>query len=960
MTGRHEAPRQTRGSNGLDVSGLVRRGARTGRATALLFAIITAAATAYLVVTPRVQTTAYDAALGDELRSAGLLERGIMLSVQPQNYGLVFTNNLPTGQGPGTGITPPFAEVDTAALAALGEDRDLVTAPVLAAQTEPFAMTRESGGGTGDPPQAVLRVQGDLDGHVRWIAGRAPGKPADTRVISVTGFVIQGDGTTVERKLQRRVHVMPVGLSQDVADGVGVEVGDLLRLAPAGDAARSGDPVFVEVAGVFEPRDAENAFWQAEPRMLGLAAVASAQGGTVRQGAFVLPLESYAPLSDSLVGGSIDDLAPLGSPLMNHTLSYEVRSDIGRADADRLKNATTQLGTAPDLTRLPERPRVTTGLPILVERYQRALTSTSVVTSFAAAGMTALAVIVLTLTALVAAAGRMREFTLVTARGAARWQVLLMALTGPLVWGAAAAVVTSVLGILLIDGTTPWASWLQVALVVVLPAAVVAVQVLAQLRERTTGHSAATDLVRTARRIVAEVALVLLAVLAVNTIRARGDVIADGRTDWYAALTPVLVAAAGAVVVFRLLPLPIRALSRLAGRGRGYVGFLGLARSSRASTTAGLPLLALVVGSSVLTVLASVFVTIGQQREVSVMRTVGADARVDAVRLDADVAEALAKRPGVSAVAPAYVERGAQIAGDIVSTGRQATSLTVIGVDPTAYGKVVSGTPLESAATPTEVAAGRVPVQLSADAEVGDEIELVVRETRVPATVTVVDPALGRIESGKLVTTALVPLDALQKVVPAAQPTTAFVAATPGASEELARIGKTRPTELGDLVTGAESAEALSESTAARALPRFVTRTYAVTAALGAVLTFLAVVLLLVAGRPERRALLLRLRTMGMPRRAEGRLLAVEVLPLLVTAVLVGCAIGVAAPLIVAKAVDLAAYTSGPRQALTPQWWVGAAAGLAALLLAVLALVLEEFRTRRASAAAHLRGGDNS
>ena len=88
------------------------------------------------------------------------------------------------------------------------------------------------------------------------------------------------------------------------------------------------------------------------------------------------------------------------------------------------------------------------------------------------------------------------------------------------------------------------------------------------------------------------------------------------------------------------------------------------------------------------------------------------------------------------------------------------------------------------------------------------------------------------------------------------------------------------------------------------------------------------------------------------------RLLAVEVLPLLLTAVLVGAAVGIAAPLLVSSAIDLSGYTAGPRPDLTPSWATGGIAALGAFLLAVLALTVEEIRTRRASLAEHLRGGE--
>lgn len=943
MKGRHEALR----AKALRPLTLVVRGARTTAIATILFALLTAVTTAYLVATPRLQATAYDKALGDELHSATQLQRDVTLSLTPQDNGQFVGMEMP--DEPLEGLSAPFDTVNSAAQSAMGPDAALVGTPLVSAQTDAFAIAPETGASLSGPPQAVVRVQGDLDQAVTWTTGRAPGAPTQTRVLTLG-------------KQKRRVHLMPVGVAEAVATELGLKVGASYRLTPAGESQQRGrEPIFVTLAGTFAPRNPRSAIWETEPRLLGVASIPSAQGGAVRQGAFVLPIASYSALTDSLRAWSLADLAPMGSPLLTHTWRYSVRDDLVRADAPRLARMASRLDVSADMTRLPERPRLTTDLPSLVERYERSLASTSVVTSFATTGLTALAALVLMLTALVATAGRLRELALLSARGASKPRVVAMALAGPMFWGVAAAVLAAAVTLLVVPGATPWLSWVQVALLVIAPAMAITALVVSNVRGAASADAAAaTSLVRSGRRIVAELALVVLAVLAVSTVRARGDVIAGGQTDWYAALSPVLVAAAAAVVVFRLFPAPIRMLSRLAGRGRGYVTFLGLARSSRASGSAGLPLLALVVGASVITVVATIAATISDERSLASFQSVGADVRVDGVRIDQADLDGLKRRAGVSAVSGAYVDGDAQIAGDIVSTGKRAQDITVIGVDPADYSAVVAGTPMESGGARPAVPAGRLAVQLSGGASVGDEIELVVRGTHLPATVTVVDPGLARIFAGRLVTTAFVPLNGLEAKVPAAQRNTAYVKASPQAQAALVKAGADDLNSLGELVTGVTSAKGVADGAARRALPTFVAQTYALAAGLAGVLTFLTVVLLLVAGRPERRHLLLRLRTMGMPRRAEVRLLAVEVLPLLFTAVLVGAAVGIAAPLLVSSAIDLSGYTAGPRPELSPSWLTGGLAALAALLLAVLALVVEEIRTRRASLTEHLRAGDTA
>ncbi|MFC7489314.1 MULTISPECIES: FtsX-like permease family protein [unclassified Knoellia] len=956
MSGRHEARPVRR----LRVLALVRRGARSTLLVSFLFALLTATATAYLVVTPRLQGTAYDQALGDELRDATQLQRDLTLSLLPRDLGSGVTappfDGTEGPSGPGEGTLPPFDVVTDAARRAMGPDASLVGEALVAAQTSPFAIQREDGSELPGQPQAVVRVQDRLAEHVRWTSGAAPGAPTQTRVLLNEGVAI------------RRVHLLPVGVSDVVAKGLGLRTGSVHSLFPAVDSfRRARDQVYVVITGTFAPRDPLDSLWESDARMLDVASIPTPQGGAVRQGALLVLAENYPALSDSLRGGLTPELAPMGNPLLTHTWRYTVRDDLTRADAAPLARMASRLDTSSAMTSLPERPRLTTGVLTLLEKYERSLASTGVVTSFATAGVTALAAIVLMLTGLVATGRRLRELTLLASRGASSTHLLTMAMAGPTLSGLLAAAAAGALAVLLVDGVTPLATWAQVAVLVAAPALAIAALVLGTVR---VGAAAAGDTVsrgRAWRRIVAEAGLVIIAVLAISTVRARGDVISGGQTDWYAALSPVLLAAAAAVVVFRALPAPIRALSRLAGRGRGYVSFLGLARSSRATGTAGLPLLALVVGASILTVVATIAATIGDERSLAAYRTVGADVRVDGARIeDADLA-ALRERPGVSAVSGAYVDHTAQFARLSDASGADGGSVrpvTLIGTDPAAHAAVVGGTPLDSGEPPPEdgstaTPGGRLPAIVSGGADVGDELELVVLGVRVPVTVTAIDPALARIHSGRLMQTALVPLDSLEAKLPRARPNTAYVKASAKASAALLAQGTDDRAAIGGLVTGVVSAQSLVESAAGRALPSFVTSSYAVAAALAGLLTFLTTVLLLVAGRPERRTLILRLRAMGVPRRAEAGLLAVEVLPLLVAAVLVGAAVGIAVPPLVSGAIDLEGYTGGPRPELSPSWVVGGLAALGAFLLAVLALAIEQVRTRRASAAEHQRAGGN-
>ncbi len=436
------------------------------------------------------------------------------------------------------------------------------------------------------------------------------------------------------------------------------------------------------------------------------------------------------------------------------------------------------------------------------------------------------------------------------------------------------------------------------------------------------------------------------------TVRARGAEIAGGRTDWFAALTPVLVGATAALLVLRLLPVPVRAAARVAARRPGLVGFLGLARAARTGTVVVLPVLAVVVGATVLSLFATLTVAIGDQRELASYRSVGADVRVDGVRVDADDAAALAARPGVHAVVRAYVSAGAHLV-----SGRRSTPVVVVGADPAAYAGLLRGTPLQLGRARHRVGpsssarARRRGTSSSRWAGRG------CRWTGSPST-----PRSSGCPRGQDLPVVLVPLDRLEEILPSAQPNTAFLSADASAAAGPAEPCRDPATATpSGRVTGVDTAAAAEDRVAARALPRLLARTYLTGALLAGVLTLLAVVLLLVATRPERTALVIRLRTMGLPHGGERALAWAEVLPVVAGAAVAGAVVGAVAPALIEAAVDLGPFTGGaPHPALALDPLAAAAAGVLVIVLGALALVLDAAAARRSDLADHLRRGDSA
>ena len=949
MTGRHPAPpRPSGGAAAASVPArplgeltLLRRSIAAERGTAILLAVLTVVTTAFLVAVPRVESTAHDRALGDAVTDAVPVERDLGLRLTTRAGRASRASSTPT-----PGPTPPFVPVDTAVRTAMGaEVTGLLSGSAVAAQSDPLAAVRADGEPLDvDFTELVARVDDAALGKVRWTAGGPPGPATTTR-------------TRLDPAAQEHVaRVVPVALSERTAAAWGVSVGDVLDLTADGNGRRIVSPTSVVVSGTFEPLDPQDEVWAAEPRMLGIAKILTPDGGTIDQAAVLVPLASYSVLGDGLWRGEPGFPQPSPSPALDHTWRYTLDADrLTRDDVDVLRRFLARLQTDPTVwAGVQQVPAVSTGLAGLLDRYERDVAVTSVMTSFVTGGATALAVLVLALTALLGAQRRDREVRLLRARGASRAQVLGLVAVGTSVLAVPLAAVTAAAVVLAVPGETTAAAWVEVALVVLLPPVVAVLATARRLRALDEVVGETTRTVRAARRIVLEVAVVLLAILAVTTVRSRGAVIASGQTDWYAAVTPVLVALAAAVVALRLLPGPLRWLAGVAERGRGLVAFVGLTRAARTGAATVVPLAALVVGTTLVTLMATLTVTVSDQRELAALRAVGADARVDAARIDAADVAALAGRPGVDGALPAHIDPAATI-----TSGGRTTSVVVVAVDPQRYAELLGDTALALSPPPTG-SAGPLPVVLSGGPVV-DDLELRMRGLTVPARRVATEPALERSVAGQGRVVALVPLDALTAALPTTQPNAVLLAASPEAQRDLEATAATDRGALGGLVTGVATVTGSAAAVADRALPTLVAGTFLVGVVLTAVFTFLAVLLLLAATRAERTQLAIRLRTMGLPSGRERLLSRAEVLPLLVTGVLAGTVVGLLAPTALASALDLAPFTGAvTRLPVDPRLLTGLVVGLAVLAIGYLALLTDAASARRGSLADHLRRGDTA
>lgn len=910
--GQHEAVAPL-GSRG------ILRAELAARAPGLLLCLLALTGAVVLVAGPRAQATAADADIRHLLDAANPAQRGVTVEVRfGRSYSAV------SGGAPGRA---PFDAVDESARRILGPQATRLVRPVEAsAATLPFALSRPARP-FGIFREAVVRVDPGLEQRVRWDAGRAPGRSSETRVV-------------VGRGLRSRTPVVPVALASGTAQRWGVRVGDLLRTDPRSDDRDASMPMQLRVVGTYTPLDPADEHWRSDPLALGSVAYPGGDGeGSVERTSLLVSPAAYGALGSALLP---DEPARDGFALgLFHTWSYVVRTDrVTDPDVPVLRSALTRLQGA-DQAWGPQRPQVRSGLPGVFDRHRTAVATTAVVVDIVSWGVVVLIALLAALAATAVVRRRRPTLDLLAARGASPARVAALLTAALAGWVTAGAVAGALLG----WAVTPDGRGGRLLGVLALVVGPLGVAAALAGRRVTLGPG---------RRVVIEVALLSGALLAVLSLRSRGGSVGTDQPDPYAALAPVLVALAAAVVAIRLHPLPTRALARLASRGTGARWFLALTRSAREGAAGLVPTTAIVVAATLVTFLAGVATSVERERGVAAYRLVGADVRVDLDRVDPQDPGRLAARPGMGAVTAAWVG-GATVYGE---AGAGSTAVLLVAVDPTAYADIVSGTPLAFSPDPFSGWSARDPRALSSNALEGAR-QIEVSDRMVPVRMAGVAPGLAREASGAGAArrpVVLMPLSALQESVSGLRPNTLFARADADAARALAEGRSLTP-----LVQQVVTRTGRVEEVASRPLSQLVTLSVVAGGAASLALSLLAVVLLLTLSAPARRELLVRLRTMGLAPRGDWRLGVGEVLPLALTAAVVGAGLGCLVPGLLGGALDLAPYTGGP-----PHPPVRPSAGwtimvvVLALVVAVVALLIDQVRARRSDLTRSLRTGDRA
>lgn len=783
----------------------------------------------------------------------------------------------------------------------------------------------------GLPAQVSLATRSDLADHVRLRAGRLP--RTEGTVTAATAAVEAAVTTETARTLH-------------------VEAGSVIHVP------RVGKPLAVRVTGIVAPREPRGAYWSTQPllRSPSLMRVPDVPDSAYWLGALLLPPDAAPVL-----------LGTEGAPERYWHLAPDTGPLTAR-DLPRLSSSLTSLLSGPGLRTVREATGETTDVDTELDEvllsHQRLRAAVTPLVSVAAFGAGTVAAVVLLMAGALAADRRRAELSLLRARGGS-----LPGLTGRLLAETAVVAVPAgaaglAVALLAVPGERHAPAVAAAAVVTLAACAVLPLR--AAVRHAVVRlHGAREDVVSvrpSRRRTVAELTVVVLALGAVVALRGRGTAERTGASaDQFLSLAPVLVGVVAALVLVRLYPLPLRRLARSAGRLRGAVGYVSLARAGRTTGSAVLPLLALLTALTVAAFGGSVLAAVADARDRAAVASTGADARIESMStgpLPATLTERVRDAAGVREVAPVGITYDA-------SPDDGGTAVPLAGVDPGPYAALAGRTGLGGfPASGLDVSGSDVSGDAEAALPALASPALADRFGSRPFRVRLVDGGL-----------TLVRIALVRETTPALPGTEFLVVDRAGLDPSPAR-----PTTLlvtGEHLDGAALRDLAGPGAGVRLLSetraRYVDsplqsgaeRVYATAVAASAGLTALALVLTHVRAAPERRALLARLRTMGLTRAQGRRLLVLESLPQAVLAAVGGALAGWAAVRLLAPGIDLTVVALG--DAVTP---VPAAARLRAdpwsLFLPALSVVAltagvaaaQAWWTGRRGAVRELRAGD--
>lgn len=510
------------------------------------------------------------------------------------------------------------------------------------------------------PTGGVLWMTYLWAGHepaVRWVEGGAPGRPGP-------------DGA------------VQLALSAEVAGVLGVGAGDTFASAKPDHTT-----VPVLVTGVFEPEDPRDPVWTERPEVLRPRVVGPQNAPTTVVGGL---------LSAASLPAARAALEPDG---VTRTFRFRVDPQaLDYAGSEALGRQVAALEASPELLGVTgPGPSVTSRLDLLLTQARVRVAATWSQATVVLAGLGCGAVLVLLVAADLLARRRSTALRTVRARGASLAGIASGAGAESAVVVAVGAALGLALGQVAAPGPVTW-SWVVVIVTVGVlapPAFATVTAARSDVRRVPTDRHRRrlAQRVRTVRRLSIEAALLVLAAASLAALRRRGVGSFTGASDVVLAAAPALVAAAGALLLWRTVPLLLDGALRVARRSRKAGPLLAVARAR--STGAVLPFVALVVVTTLVALCGALAGTARAGQADGSWDAVGADVVVRTTTPDAslqELAATLTAADGVDAVAVARVRAQTQLFGV-----RGVDTVQVLAIDPVPYGELLARTPFGAA-----------------------------------------------------------------------------------------------------------------------------------------------------------------------------------------------------------------------------------------------------------------------
>jgi putative ABC transport system permease protein len=805
-------------------------------------------------------------------------------------------------------------------------------------------------GSGGDPVRLQVSYRLPYTGYVRVAAGSLSAPLPRTSPGSPANFF----------------PTLNVAVTRQTAKQFHLRIGSAVRtVGPRLAATGKTSLVTLKVAAIVTESQPSASFWEANPS-LAVPNLNVPPAGTPYwvSGAFALPDESSV-LQQDYGPSSLDVQWVL--PMDFSTLLGDQAQDLN-ATLQRLVTQVPAL-TGP-LSTAASTLTVDTGLQQTLSTFTDTSAAVDVLLWLLYVSLAVTAVVVLLLAARMIVSRRAAELALRRARGASLFQIGLAATLGAAAVCLPAAVIAGAVAVLLVPGQSPpdgW--WPGIATAVIAIGAPGALAAWQQRLPRSGRGKAAGGYSRPGQpslgygalgygkrgrrgprigiRVVVEATAVAAAVAGIIVFRQQGTRPGTG-VNFYTSAAPALVAIPAVIVVLRIYPLVLRGLLRVAARGRGATGFLGLARATRAALTPALPAFALVLAITVAAFAGMVRDAVTRGEINASWQSAGADVTISNIgpagSIPAAAERALADAPGV---------RHAAVISDWTLVAPNGDPLTALAVDPASYSALIASGETWPAVDPGLLTGDGVLVspQARTDLRGSENVTLATNDNTPPIRVRV---------DGTISGTPALPAGGAFVLMPQS-----LVAHEPYVVPNIMLlngpgIDTARVTALGDKLVPTAGitvrAQLLAQLTSAPVQRgAFLLLVLALVTAAG--LGIAVMLLQLALGAAEREATLARLATMGLGEGQRARLLLAEVLPAVAAAAVAAVACALVLPRVVGPAVDLSVFTgSGASVPLVPDV-ASLALPIAGLVVVAAVTLTIEIRARR-GVAATLRGGE--